>query len=179
MTASAQHELPSQSLAELRRGLLANGYVPVPVDGKRPKIKGWSSFRPKPEQIDGQIRRYSDHNNTGILCGDVVAVDIDVPDICAAEHLRTMVLALPGADSALQRIGRAPKVTFIFRASDARRKKITGKYIVNGHETLPTTLRPNQGNPGWRRISQRVGSHDPSDLVASKNTGLKTRRRNN
>lgn len=134
MTASAQPKLPAQNLAELRRGLLANGYIPVPVSGKRPRIKGWSSFRPKPEQIDGQIRRYSDHTNTGILCGDVVAIDIDVPDINAAGHLRTMALALPGADRALQRIGRAPKVTFIFRASDARRKKITGKYIVNGHE---------------------------------------------
>ncbi|EJC75544.1 bifunctional DNA primase/polymerase famiily protein [Rhizobium leguminosarum bv. trifolii WSM2012] len=122
------------SLGDLRRQLIANGYVPVPVDGKRPKIKGWSKFRPKPEQIDGQIRAYPDHKNTGIICGDIVAIDIDVPDANAAEHLSKLALALPDGDRALQRIGRAPKVTFIFRTSAARRKKITGKYVVNGHD---------------------------------------------
>ncbi|MBX5243273.1 MULTISPECIES: bifunctional DNA primase/polymerase [Rhizobium] len=123
-----------EGLGELRRQLIYNGYVPVPVNGKRPKIKGWSKFRPKPEQIAGQIRAYPDHQNTGILCGDVVAIDIDVPDEDAAEHLRTMALALPNSDRALQRVGRAPKLTFIFRTAAARRKKITGKYSVNGHD---------------------------------------------
>ncbi|NEJ73805.1 DUF3987 domain-containing protein [Rhizobium phaseoli] len=131
---ASQQTSSDPDLVDLRRSLLAKGYIPVPVDGKRPRIKGWSNFHPKAEQIEGQARRYSDHTNTGILCGDVVAIDIDVPDADAAGHLRTMALALPGADRALQRIGRAPKVTFIFRASDARRKKITGKYSVNGHD---------------------------------------------
>lgn len=134
MTASAQPKPDEQKIADLRRTLLANGYIPVPVNGKRPQIKGWSSFHPKPEQIDGQIRRYPNHTNTGILCGGVVAVDIDVPDAAAAEHLRSMALALPNADRALQRVGRAPKMTFIFRASAARRKKITAKYVVGGHD---------------------------------------------
>ncbi|EPE98595.1 bifunctional DNA primase/polymerase [Rhizobium grahamii] len=149
---------PDLDLGDLRRTLLANGYIPVPVDGKRPKIRGWSKFHPKPEQIDGQIRAFPDHRNTGILCGDVVAIDIDAPDADAAEHLRTMALALPGASEALQRVGRAPKITFIFRTTAARRKKITGKYIVNGHDCQVEILgdgqqfvafgvHPDTGNP--------------------------------
>ncbi|MGO8214738.1 bifunctional DNA primase/polymerase [Rhizobium ruizarguesonis] len=131
---ASQQTSSDLGLVDVRRALLANGYIPVPVNGKRPRIKGWSNFHPKAEQIEGQARRYSDHTNTGILCGDVVAVDIDVPDVDADDHLYTMALALPDAAGALQRIGRAPKVTFVFRASAARRKKATGKYLVNGHE---------------------------------------------
>lgn len=119
---------------EIRRTLVTNGYVPVPVDGKRPKIKRWSTFKPKLEQIEGQARRFSDHRNTGILCGEVVAIDIDVPDADAAAHLVSLVLSLPGADSAVQRIGRAPKTTFVFRAATARRKTATKKYVVSGKD---------------------------------------------
>lgn len=127
-------ESPIDGAIEIRRTLIRNGYIPVPVDGKRPKIKGWSNFKPKLEQIEGQARRFSDHTNTGILCGEVVAIDIDVPDAEAAAHLGSLVLSLPGADSAIQRIGRAPKTTFVFRASSSRRKTATKKYAVNGHD---------------------------------------------
>ncbi|UHS61035.1 bifunctional DNA primase/polymerase [Agrobacterium vaccinii] len=125
---------PLNDAIEIRRKLIENGYVPIPVDGKRPKIKGWSNFKPKLEQIEGQARRFSDHPNTGILCGEVVAIDIDVPDEEAAAHLVSLVLSLPGADSAIQRVGRAPKTTFVFRAATARRKTATNKYVVDGHD---------------------------------------------
>lgn len=121
-------------IVRLRQALIAHGYVPVPVRGKSPRIKRWPTFRPTADQIAGQARRYSDHTNTGIICGGVVAIDIDVPDAAAAEHLCAMVLALPGGEHALQRVGRAPKTTFIFRAAAARRKQSTGKYLVNGTE---------------------------------------------
>ena len=125
---------PKTTLADLRRALIANGYIPVPVNGKAPKILGWQKIEADASRIDDDIRTYRDHNNTGILCGQVVAIDIDVPDADAAAHLAAMVLGLPGGEKSLCRIGRAPKATFVFRTEAPRSKAATAVYMLDSHK---------------------------------------------
>jgi hypothetical protein len=123
------HEL---SPSDIRYSLLANGYKPIPVNGKRPQIKGWQQLSPTRASIDAWERGHSDHANTGILTGEVVAIDVDAPDPTVAEKLIAELLKLPGAMQAPCRTGRAPKCLFIFRASEPRKKVATPVYLING-----------------------------------------------
>lgn len=133
MTAIAQAQ-PEPSVSEIRHAVLANGYRPIPVKGKIPRLKGWQSFEPTASTIDAWSRGYADHTNTGILAGEVVAIDIDAPDIDAAEKLISALLDIPGATQAPCRTGRAPKCLFIFRATEPRKKVATPVYIVDGEK---------------------------------------------
>jgi hypothetical protein len=80
-----------QELTELRLKLHGNGYHPVPVvgahvdtnsAGKRPTMTAWQTKcrTADPHEISGWSRSQRNNTNTGILCGDVVGVDIDVLD---------------------------------------------------------------------------------------------------
>lgn len=119
-------------IVDLRLALLANGYIPVPVNGKRPRIKGWTTFRPSAEQLEGQARKYADHKSTGIICENVAAVDIDALDEATAEQLIIRLMQVPGADRAPCRVGKAPKALFLFRTGVPLSKRMTPEYSVRG-----------------------------------------------
>ncbi len=129
---TAANKADITSITDVRRELLTNGYVPVPVNGKRPRIKGWTTFRPSLEQIDGQARKYADHLSTGILCENVVALDIDALDAGIAEKLIVRLMQIPGADRAPCRVGKPPKALFLFRTSVPLSKRMTPEYSVGG-----------------------------------------------
>lgn len=148
----------SNPLADLRRSLMSKGYRYVPVQGKRPAGTGWQNFRQDPGQVEGIIRKYPDHSNTGLLTGDVVAIDIDAADAVTAEKLISRLMDIPGATQAPCRTGRAPKCLFAFRATEPREKMSTPVYIVNGHKCQVEVLgkgqqfvafgvHPETGNP--------------------------------
>lgn len=122
------------SVVDLRRALLANGYIPVPVSGKRPRIKGWPTFRPTEDQLEGQARRYADHKSTGIICENVAAVDIDALDEAVAEKLIVRLMQIPAADRAPCRVGKAPKALFLFRVDAQLSKSSTPEYSVGGQK---------------------------------------------
>jgi hypothetical protein len=132
MTAKAAEK--TDPIADIRRNLIANGYRYVPVKGKGPRIQRWQHFRQDPAQIDGVLRRYHDHTNTGLLCGELVAIDVDVPESDTNSMIRQLVLALPGAERALVRTGKAPKAIFVFRATEPRAKIATAEYFVSGQK---------------------------------------------
>ncbi|GAA5661945.1 hypothetical protein Brsp07_00407 [Brucella sp. NBRC 14130] len=125
---------PDLSPTAIRHAVLANGYKPIPVHGKRPQLKGWQQLSPTPASIDAWERGYADHANTGILTGEVVAIDIDAANPDASERLIAELLKIPGAMQAPCRTGRAPKCLFVFRASEPRKKATTQVYLVNGEK---------------------------------------------
>jgi hypothetical protein len=118
-----------ESITHLRRGVITLGYRVIPLRGKRGAMDNWSSARWRAEQMEGIARNYPDATNTGVLTGDVVAIDVDTPDPAMAEAIKAMV---PNADRAPYRIGKAPKLLFIFRATEPRSKRSTGAYMIGG-----------------------------------------------
>jgi len=114
--------------AELRLHLLGNGYQPVPIfphdaavkhAGKRPMIDAWQRGGATPEAI----RRWP-AGNTGLLCGELVGIDIDILDRIAAEGVRELATDLLGP-SRLIRIGRAPKTLLAYRTEQPGDKLLT------------------------------------------------------
>jgi len=112
-----------KTTADLRLLLHRNGYLPVAIHahtakvnspGKQPIGQGWQ--RTAAEATPDQIARWPD-GNTGLLCGALVGVDIDVmaPDLVAS--IEAAALTILGA-TPLRRIGKAPKVLLAYRAGE-------------------------------------------------------------
>lgn len=114
---------------DLRQGLLAAGYVPLPAKGKAVLLKAWSRVKVTTEEVERWSREMSWLPNTGIRCDNLVAIDIDVTDKPLANEIFRLARDRLG-DQALARVGRAPKVLLLYRAAKggSRTKIATGRY---------------------------------------------------
>lgn len=134
---------------EIRLGLFANGYSPVLARGKVSDVAGWRTPVGSPEEVATLTGDNPSYSNTGILCGKVVALDIDAPDSETAAALIAMADTLPGADRALRRVGKAPKVCLFFRATEVGKKAETPEYIVGGHKCQIEVMQDGQQVVGF------------------------------
>jgi hypothetical protein len=131
-------ELPQiakpRELNDRRLKLRANGYHPVPIvgahintkgAGKRPSMPAWQDkcLNAGPEEITGWSRDLPDDTNTGLLCGEIDGVDIDVLDDVLSAKLVARAQELLGPSS-LRRIGRAPKVLLAYRVDPYQPPKL-------------------------------------------------------
>src|SRR5262245_53247788 len=92
----------------------ANGYAPVPCMGKRPAIAGWQH---KTNASVDEMRMWSGAN-TGILCANTPAIDIDITDPEAAAVAEEVAKELFGDRGTVPvRFGRLPKRTLPFRTT--------------------------------------------------------------
>jgi hypothetical protein len=122
--------LDKSSLAEAtqqRLALHANGLTPVPIVGIDVNIKS-AGKRPPPElrdwprecanasasDIESYARRFPTCSNTGLLCGDIIGVDIDVLHPLVRDKLLKRAFEVLGP-TPLQRVGRAPKILLMYR----------------------------------------------------------------
>jgi hypothetical protein len=105
-----------------RKQLLAAGYLPIPVNGKAPPIQGWSDIQATDALIERWATQYATAMNTGIICINTPAIDIDVSDSAVADELQHLAERMIGPSPV--RIGRAPKRALIFR-TDKPFKKIS------------------------------------------------------
>jgi hypothetical protein len=121
-----------EEIVRLRRGLIAHGYRVIPCDGKRAQGLNWPNAKWRADQMEGLARNYPHATNTGILTGEVVAIDVDAPDPEASEALAAMVAALPRSSLAPYRVGKAPKRLYVFRTNAPRTKAATSAYAMNG-----------------------------------------------
>ncbi|EMQ4336840.1 bifunctional DNA primase/polymerase [Salmonella enterica subsp. enterica serovar Newport] len=112
--------------------LWGNGYTVVPIyapdadkkgAGKRPIGKDWERTINDKEQIQRWAERYT-KNGIGILTKNTPAVDIDVYDETAAEHMADWLVKNVGR--APCRIGREPKKLFLFRTESPFSKVKSG-----------------------------------------------------
>jgi AAA domain/Bifunctional DNA primase/polymerase, N-terminal len=133
-----------RDLSDLRLKLRTNGYHPVPLigahiktksAGKRPSMPAWQDkcLNADPDEITGWSRDRVDDTNTGLLCGEIVGVDIDVLDADLSAKLAARAQELFGP-SALRRIGRAPKVLFVYRV-ETPHDKLATPTLIFGDDT--------------------------------------------
>jgi hypothetical protein len=128
------------SLTSLRLSIRANGYRPVPISGphmkvkspgKRPLMKNWRRICTTADEAE--IRRWPETQvgctNTGLLCGELIGVDIDVLDPGLAQKISAMGAAELGA-TPLVRIGKAPKLLLCYRTPVPFSKMETPEFIL-------------------------------------------------
>lgn len=123
------------------QALVEQGYRPVPVHWgrKNPSVThDWTDYEFKPKDIAGALS-YKKHG-TGILCGEVVAVDIDIRNQKVVAEIESLAEKMLGP--APRRIGLAPKVLRIYR-TDAPFAKITSDEVVLSDDDIKA--------PGYKR----------------------------
>lgn len=119
--------------------LAAKGYLPVPIrpGTKRPPMNGWPSFR----LDDHALAEY--HNcGTGLLCGHLVGVDIDVLHTETAADLHQLARSELGDGPA--RVGKPPKLLIAYRASAPFRKRQTRVFLIDGYSCKVEALADGQ-----------------------------------
>jgi hypothetical protein len=134
---SASH---AAAVSDLRLRLLANGYEPLPIiapgepvksAGKRPRISDWASVDITPATVRRWATELQRDTNTGIRCGALAGVDIDVLDAALARAIEDLALAMLGP-TPLRRIGRAPKVLLAYRLTEPNPKIETPEMLLPG-----------------------------------------------
>ena len=89
-------------------------------------MREWQKFR-----LDGQDLSPFDRCGTGLLCGPIVAPDIDVLHPEAAAALTALAERMLGA--APRRTGMAPKTLLIYRTARPFAKKFTRTFAIEGY----------------------------------------------
>ena len=137
---------PVSPLTTLRIGLLRQGYHPVPVSnpnpllstaGKAPFMKEWQkrcALADEAEVARWTTTRRGD-GNTGLLCGELVGLDLDVPVSELADQVARLADAMLGT-TPLQRVGKAPKVLRCYRAESPMTKMETPELILDNGTVL-------------------------------------------
>jgi predicted P-loop ATPase len=112
-----------------------NGFHPVPIigahiktksAGKRPDMSGWQTVCLTADEpmIESWERRQRDCTNSGMLCGEVSGVDIDILDPALSARINSVAIERLGP-TPLKRIGRAPKTLLCYRLAEAISKLST------------------------------------------------------
>jgi hypothetical protein len=101
---------------EFAERLVENGFTVTPAKGKAPIVRRWQN--PKPTKIDWLRKvlrsgRYAGCN-VGIVCGRVVAIDIDSEDAEESERLRLLAYDKI-APTRFESIGRSPRTLLLYR----------------------------------------------------------------
>jgi hypothetical protein len=130
--------------------LHANGFTVTPAQGKAPVVRRWQNPRPtKPEWLRGVLRsdRYAGCN-VGIVCGRVVAIDIDAEDSAEAERLKVLVAEYLGP-TPFQRIGRYPRTLLLYRPIGSIPSSRIGciDVLSVGKQFIAYGIHPDTGKP--------------------------------
>lgn len=120
---------------DVRLQMRSNGWPSLPItphdgkvkgDGKRPAIRGWSMFAVFDEENDPRLRnaieswerQHPDANGTGVPCGRVIGIDIDVSDPALVGEIEAFAFSVFGP-TPFVREGRAPRRLLVYRAAEA------------------------------------------------------------
>lgn len=119
-----------------RLELLANGYEPIPVNGKRPTFTGWQKIPIDEANVRVWPRTLSSCTNTGARTRTTPTVDVDVKDADAADAIEGLIRERfgNGAGKLLRRIGMPPKRAFLFRTGEPFAKLLQDFTAPDGTE---------------------------------------------
>lgn len=113
---------------ELRLRLYENGFTPLPNKNKMCLLEKWSTVTITPEMIQSrEWKRSARDRDTGIRCGDVIAIDWDVNDPTLLNALLDEIVAAGVIEeSPFVRIGKPPREMWVYRTTDKIGKRTTG-----------------------------------------------------
>ncbi|MFT8245213.1 DUF3987 domain-containing protein [Roseomonas sp. BN140053] len=128
----------------IRLRVLENGYTPIPITapdyqhpkvrspGKQPFFQKWTEVSREtvtPEVVRAWPRVIHNHPNTGLLCGEMIGVDIDALVPALSAELQALAVGMLGT-TPMRRIGKAPKALFAYRVAAPMTKKETPELVL-------------------------------------------------
>lgn len=127
---------------ELRLQLFRNGFTPLPNKNKMCLLKGWSRVELDAAMIENEYpidgRKSGRWRDTGIRCGDLIALDFDIDDADLLNDLLDVLVAENViVESPFVRIGRAPREMWVYRMVGPKTsKRTTGGFTGEGFGKL-------------------------------------------
>lgn len=100
--------------------LVQNGFTVTPTRGKRPVPRNWQNPKPTDPQWLAKMLakgRYAECN-IGIVCGRVVAIDLDADDPRKAKAWEQLAGEHLGP-TPFKRVGRAPRFLLLYRPAES------------------------------------------------------------
>jgi len=121
---------------ELRLRLYDNGFTPLPNKNKMCLLPEWTTVEIDRETIQSrEWNRSAQRRDTGLRCGDIIAIDWDIND---ADLIATVMNGVVAAGivqrSDFVRVGKAPREMWIFRTHDKIGKRTTGFFAPGDAE---------------------------------------------
>lgn len=119
---------------DLRLRLFDNGFDPLPNENKIPRLKDWSRVKITEDMIRSRTwARSNKTRDTGIRCGDVIALDWDINDKSLLNDLLDLVVDQKIIEeSPFVRIGMKPREMWIYRTKEKIGKRSTGFFARPG-----------------------------------------------
>ena len=163
---SAFDNISVDKILDLRLRLLHNGYEPIPLFGKDPKVKGWPDGEMTEQRIRDQRRLYLDFRNTGLRTGRLVIVDVDIVPVHQVAALQSLVFRVLG-ETPLQRFG-SKGIALCYRlvGSDSikkiniRARRLGDPFTKNEKTGTQTPLYPHGVEIlGWHNQVAAFGRH--------------------
>ena len=151
--------------------MLANGYVPIPLDGKKPMLNNWQNTLASKDILE---KWANIGPNTGMLTRHTPVLDIDILDEVAAQMVEAIARqCLEDVGQVIIRIGLPPKRAILLRtdkpfkkiirkltAPDGTSHKIEvlgdGQQLAGWPETTPTRDNPMSGGVAGLRSTPRT-----------------------
>jgi hypothetical protein len=140
---------------EIRMALKTLGFSPIPCKGKRPCLPGWPDLA---GAEDDTIRRWPG-GNTGVLCRNNPALDIDVTHPEAADKVEEVARDwFDGRGELLTRFGMPPKRLIVFRTGtpfqkieacleDQAGRTHKLEFLGEGQQCIVAGTHPDTGRP--------------------------------
>jgi Bifunctional DNA primase/polymerase, N-terminal len=130
--------------------LVENGFTVTPTRGKDAFLRHWQHPKPTDRVWLGKMMKANRYAgcNIGIVCGRVVAIDIDANDPAQVEKIETMLERTAGA-TPFQRVGRAPRTLHLYRPTEGEvipsSKFACVEVLSGGRQFVAFGIHPNTG----------------------------------
>lgn len=103
-----------QNFATLGPKLLAQGFEPIPVAGKRPVVKKWEDLELHPDRVATWAANGKGDLNVGLRTSALAPIDVDIYD--AEVSARVVAAARARFGDAPERVGMPPKALLLYAA---------------------------------------------------------------
>lgn len=145
---TSPHMSAHATFSETAHRLRDAGYIPIPMNGKKPALRKWQKITPPSDEFLDRLMGSFSSFNTGVLTGRLVAIDIDIDDASEAHEMSALAISILGMTNFF-RIGRAPRRALIYRSETPRPKKTVGQVEVLGAGQFVTAfgMHPDTGQP--------------------------------
>jgi hypothetical protein len=123
----------SAEVTARRIAIRDHGYLPIPLNGKRPLLKEWQNINADDATIRSWPRQRPSDTNTGALTKTMPVIDADILDAAAVDKIDALVRdRFADKGRILRRVGRAPKCAFLFKTDQPFEKKLL-LLVAPGH----------------------------------------------
>lgn len=157
-SSNAKSENVRGATAQDRLTLQYLGWRPIPVVGKAPKAKDWPSGGSTPERVAADNAAVPEATGTGLITGEVVAIDNDLLDGAHALAVEGAIVGSIG-DTAFRRFGSKPQPTLFYsNATPIKKITVSGRapgevrearveFLGTGQQCVAFGTHPGTGEP--------------------------------